>query len=211
MQNFEASNTSEQSANFQSNKQDTGLGVDIVDIARMQAILARTPSFARRVFSCEECCYCESTAMPHAHFATRFAAKEAVLKALGTGFSKGITPRNIEVCRNTKGKPYIVLFGKAKEVAKNLGVKEIAISLSYTHTEAVACAMAITENSAVKKQETETPMEKLAKQFKQARSILDDLDAPAPDEGGKTNNTGANATASSENKRATQPQNKLVQ
>ena len=51
-----------------------GLGVDIVEIARMKKILERTPSFARKVFSCEECCYCEDTTAPEVHFATRFAA-----------------------------------------------------------------------------------------------------------------------------------------
>ena len=66
-----------------------GLGVDIVeDDRRMKKILERTPSFARKVFSCEECCYCEDTAAPEVHFATRFAAKEAVVKALGTGFTR---------------------------------------------------------------------------------------------------------------------------
>ena len=70
-----------------------GMGVDIVEIARMRDILARTPSFASRVFSEAERAYCEETAAPEAHFATRFAAKEAVLKALGTGFSSGIGVR----------------------------------------------------------------------------------------------------------------------
>lgn len=77
-----------------------GLGVDIVEIARMKKILERTPSFARKVFSCEECCYCEDTAMPEVHFATRFAAKEAVVKALGCGFTRGIGVRDIEVKRS---------------------------------------------------------------------------------------------------------------
>ena len=82
-----------------------GLGVDIVEIARMKKILERTPSFARKVFSCEECCYCEDTAAPEVHFATRFAAKEAVVKALGTGFTRGIGVRDIEVKRSSKGRP----------------------------------------------------------------------------------------------------------
>ena len=124
-----------------------GLGVDIVEIARMKKILERTPSFARKVFSCEECCYCEDTAAPEVHFATRFAAKEAVVKALGTGFTRGIGVRDIEVKRSSKGRPYVVLSGRAKQVAKELGVRELPISLSYTHTDAVACALAITEDS----------------------------------------------------------------
>ena len=156
-----------------------GLGVDIVEIARMKKILERTPSFARKVFSCEECCYCEDTAAPEVHFATRFAAKEAVVKALGTGFTRGIGVRDIEVKRSSKGRPYVVLSGRAKQVAKKLGVRELPISLSYTHTDAVACALAITEDSQKAAEERADQKAELAKRFKEARSMLDEIDAPA--------------------------------
>lgn len=156
-----------------------GLGVDIVEIARMKKILERTPSFARKVFSCEECCYCEDTAAPEVHFATRFAAKEAVVKALGTGFTRGIGVRDIEVKRSSKGRPYVVLSGRAKQVAKELGVRELPISLSYTHTDAVACALAITEDSQKAAEERVDQKAELAKRFKEARSMLDEIDAPA--------------------------------
>ncbi len=154
-----------------------GLGVDIVEIARMKKILARTPSFAARVFSEDERAYCESTAAPEVHFATRFAAKEAVVKALGTGFSRGIGVRDIEVRRNTKGRPYVLLSGRAKEIAREQGVRELPISLSFTHAEAVACAMAITEDSVRAAEKRVDPMEELAKQFKEARGMLDELEA----------------------------------
>lgn len=157
-----------------------GLGVDIVEIDRMRAILKRTPSFASRVFSEDERAYCDGTATPEIHYATRFAAKEAVLKALGTGFSGGIGVRDIEVLRNAKSKPYVVLKRRAKEVAREQGVREIPISLSYTHTDAVACAMAITEDSVRAAEQRVNPMEELAKQFKEARTLLDDLD-PKPE------------------------------
>ena len=156
-----------------------GLGVDVVEIERIRAILARTKSFAEKVFSAEERAYCESKAAPAIHYATRFAAKEAVLKAFGTGFSEGIRPRDIEVRRTAKGRPYAVLHGRAKEVAVELGVRELPISLSYTHSEAVACAMAITEDSVRAAEERVNPMEELAKQFKEARGLLDGLEAPA--------------------------------
>ena len=157
-----------------------GLGVDIVEIARMKKILERTPSFARKVFSCEECCYCEDTAAPEVHFATRFAAKEAVVKALGTWcFTRGIGVRDIEVRRPSKGRPYVVLSGRAKQVAKELGVRELPISLSYTHTDAVACALAITEDSQKAAEERVDQKAELAKRFKEARSMLDEIDAPA--------------------------------
>lgn len=155
-----------------------GLGMDIVEIARMRTILKRTPSFRTRVFSEDERAYCDATAAPEVHYATRFAAKEAVVKALGTGFSQGISVRDIEVRRNAKGRPYVVLSGRAKEVAREQGVRELPLSLSYTHTDAVACAMAITEDSVRAQEERVNPMEELAKQFKEARSMLDELDAP---------------------------------
>lgn len=156
-----------------------GLGVDIVEIARMRAILDRSPMFARKVFSSEECCYCDATSSPETHYATRFAAKEAVLKALGTGFSQGIGVRDVEVRRTSKGRPYAHLSGRAREVARELGVRELPLSLSYTHTEAVACAMAITEDSVRAQKRRVDQTEELARRFKEARTMLDDLDSSA--------------------------------
>lgn len=152
-----------------------GLGVDLVEIERMKRILARTPRFVVRVYTKEERAYCDATANPHVHYATRFAAKEAVLKALGTGFAFGIAPADVEVVRNQYGRPTVQLHRKAAEVARKQGVREVPVSLSYTHTEAVACAMAITAESVRVAEERVDPMEELAKQFKEARSLLDDL------------------------------------
>ncbi len=153
---------------------NVGLGLDVVEIARMREILARTPSFAVRVFSKQEQEYCNSKPVPAVQYAMRFAAKEAVLKALGTGFSCGVGVRDIEVKHNAKGKPYVVLSGRASEIANDMGIEEIPISLSYTHTEAVACACAIQ-----KKPQDETsaknPLDELTWQFKQTRDMLDDI------------------------------------
>lgn len=154
---------------------NVGLGIDVVEIARMEALLARSEAFAPRVFSEEERAYCESKAKPAAHYATRFAAKEAVVKALGTGFAKGIDVRDVEVVRNQAGKPSAKLTGRAAEVAEELGVRELSISLTYTHLEAVACAMAITEASVRATEARKDPMEELAKQFKELRGVLDEL------------------------------------
>ena len=156
-----------------------GLGVDIVEIGRMRAILARTPSFRTKVFSEAERAYCDATANPEVHYATRFAAKEAVTKALGTGFSRGVGVRDIEVRRTSKGRPYVVLTGRAWEIAREQGVRELPISLSYTHAEAVACAMAITEGSLRAEAARKDPTEELARQFKEARALLDDLPGAA--------------------------------
>ena len=70
--------------------EEVGLGVDIVEIARMRKIIDRSPAFVEKVYSAAERAYCDGHAHPEVHYATRFAAKEAVLKALGTGFSEGI-------------------------------------------------------------------------------------------------------------------------
>ena len=154
---------------------NVGLGVDIVEIERMRRILVRTPAFAQRVFSPAERAYCDKRASPATHYALRFAAKEAVVKALGTGFSEGIGVRDIEVERAKNGKPLAKLSGRALEIAREQGVREMSISLSYTHTDAVACAMAITEASVRETEKRKDPMEELARQFKETRGILDEL------------------------------------
>ena len=158
-----------------------GLGIDIVAIARMERILGRTSSFRTRVFTEGERAYCEKTSHPATHYATRFAAKEAVLKALGTGFARGIGPQDVEVVRTSKGRPVAKLHRKAAEVAKEMGVVDLPISLSFTHDEAVACAMAITVDSLNAAARRKDPMEELAKQFKEARAMLDDLPATGID------------------------------
>lgn len=163
--------------------ESVGLGVDIVEIERMGKILLRSPAFAEKVYSAAERAYCDGHAHPEVHYATRFAAKEAVLKALGTGFSEGIGWLDVEVRRTSKGRPYVVLTGRAREVARELGVREIPISLSYTHTDAVACAMAITEESVAAQERRRDPMEALTRQFKEARTMLDDLPGSGPSAG----------------------------
>ncbi len=152
-----------------------GLGVDIVEIERMKRILERTPSFSRRVFSQAEQEYCDSMANPATHYALRFAAKEAVAKALGTGFSQGVWVRDIEVERAKNGRPSVKLSGGALQIALERGVREMSISLSYTHTDAVACAMAVTESAVRASQKRKDPMQELAKKFKETRGILDEL------------------------------------
>ena len=157
--------------------ESVGLGVDIVEIVRMRKIIKRSPAFVEKIYSAAERAYCDEHAHPEVHYATRFAAKEAVLKALGTGFSGGIHPLDVEVRRTAKGRPYVVLTGRAREVAREQNVREIPISLSFTHTDAVACAMAITDESVAAQERRRDPMEELTRQFKEARTFLDDLPA----------------------------------
>lgn len=152
-----------------------GLGIDIVEIARMERILDQSPSFAERVFTQDERDYCNAKANPATHFAMRFAAREAVVKALGTGFAEGVGVRDVEVVRAKNGKPLAKLTGGALARASQMGVRELSLSLSYTHTEAVACAMAVTESAMRATEKRKDPMEELARQFKETRSILDEL------------------------------------
>lgn len=153
------------------------IGVDIVEIERMKAILERTPRFKTRIFSEDEQAYCNKKARPECHYATRFAAKEAVLKALGTGFSEGIGPRDVEVVITAKGKPQVKLYRRAEEKAAELGIKDIPLSLSYTQDDAVACALALMNDpeEKVEKVEKVDPLQDLHRQFKEVRSMLDEL------------------------------------
>ena len=154
-----------------------GLGVDIVEVDRMRKILSRTPSFKHKVFSEDECAYCDSKADPATSYAARFAAKEAVLKALGCGFSQGIGVQDVEVVLEESGKPTVKLYRNAQELFDESGIREIALSLSHTSTDAIACAIALTEGSVVKPQEKVDSMTELARNFKEARGMLDSIDS----------------------------------
>lgn len=157
---------------------EAGIGVDLVEIARMERIIQRTPGFFPRMFTEEERMYCESSARPAAHYACRFAAREAVLKALGTGFGQdGVGRNDVSVSRDSNGRPMAVLTGGAKAVAERLGVLEVAISLSFTDELAVANAMAITADARPKpKVEKESERQRIARSFREARAVLDDLE-----------------------------------
>ena len=153
-----------------------GLGVDIVEIDRMRKILDQTPSFARKVFTEAEQEYCNRTSNPATHYAARFAAKEAVSKALGTGlYVGGVRPQMIEVRRDSKGKPAVALHGRARELARELGVLDVPLSLTYTHNVAVANAVAITRASQVERERRRDIKAELGQRFKEVRGMLDDL------------------------------------
>jgi holo-[acyl-carrier protein] synthase len=152
-----------------------GLGVDIVEIERMAAALTRRPRMKERLFSEQERAYCDARGRPEVHYALRFAAKEAVLKALGTGFS-GMRFTDVEVVREANGRPVPHLSGRAAERAAELGVIEMHVSLSFTHTTAVASAVVLTEGARPRpKPEPHDPMAELAASFKEARAMLDDI------------------------------------
>jgi holo-[acyl-carrier protein] synthase len=156
-----------------------GLGVDIVEIHRMRRALERHPRMKERCFSVEERAYCEGCNKPEVHYAMRFAAKEAVLKAIGTGFS-GMRFTDVEVFRDERGRPIPRLSGRAAEAAAAAGVADVMLSLSYTHETAVASAVAMTAESPRPIQEL-TAQQQLAESFKQARALLDKVEEPVAD------------------------------
>jgi holo-[acyl-carrier protein] synthase len=152
-----------------------GLGVDIIEIERMERALKRTPRMRERVFSETERAYAQGKARPAVHFALFFAAKEAVLKALGTGFA-GMAFTDVEVDHDRYGRPVPLLHGRARELAEAQGIVEMQLSLSYTHSVGVASAVAIKEQDRPRKDERLDPRAELARQFKEMRALLDDID-----------------------------------
>jgi holo-[acyl-carrier protein] synthase len=118
-----------------------GLGVDICEIARMERALLRHPTMRERVFTPEERTYCDSKARPAESYAGRFAAREAVIKALG-GY-RGRRWRDIHVRRAPSGAPEIVLDGGAKRRADELGIGRVLITFTHEKTSAVAFAVAV--------------------------------------------------------------------
>ena len=154
-----------------------GIGVDMVSIERMEGILKKTPAFALKVFTDEERRFCEASNWPAAHYACRFAAREAVLKALGIGFSNGVGRHDVSVAVDAAGKEFVVLSGKVAQIAQELGIDEFALSLTFTNEIAVANAMAITAEARPKPKEVvEDGKTRIARSFKEARALLDELD-----------------------------------
>jgi len=119
------------------------VGYDIVEVARVRRLIERyADRFLDRVFTAGEQEYCARFSDSYRHLAARFAAKEAVVKALGTGFTQGIRWRDIEVYNLDSGKPEIRLVGRAKEVADSLGISAVHVSLSHSRGMASACVVA---------------------------------------------------------------------
>lgn len=153
-----------------------GIGLDILEIDRMERALVRTPRIRERLFTEAERAYSKRFRHPAKHLAGRFAAHEAVLKALGTGFSQGIGLTDVSVERDEAGRPQALLSGRAAEIAQAKGIIEIAVSLSYTHDIAAATAVAITADSRPVKERPEAADAEMTRSFKAARSVLDELD-----------------------------------
>jgi holo-[acyl-carrier protein] synthase len=121
-----------------------GIGMDIVETKRIADSLERFGErFLHRVFLEGEVAYSQSMKFPHLHLAARFAAKEAISKAFGTGIGKEIGWRDMEIVREPSGQPRVVLHGRAVEYAKSRGVLEIHITLSHTTEYGAASAVIV--------------------------------------------------------------------
>jgi holo-[acyl-carrier protein] synthase len=122
-----------------------GLGLDIAEIDRITAAITRHgAAILERLYTPTEVAYCESHKNKFERYAARFAAKEAAMKALGTGWTRGVRWRDIEVANAPGGKPTLRLQGVARQFAEKLGVRNI--SLTITHSGNLALAQVIFEN-----------------------------------------------------------------
>jgi holo-[acyl-carrier protein] synthase len=123
-----------------------GIGTDIIECLRIAQMIQRHgEQFIERVYTPHEIQYCQARKQSTQHFAGRWAAKEAVLKALGTGWVRGISWRDVEVRTETSGKPTIVLRGGARQAAEAQGISDVLISISHCRTFATAYATAAGE------------------------------------------------------------------
>jgi len=121
----------------------TGIGIDIIETVRMAEKISKKNGFAKHVFSASEIKYCESQKNKAEHYAGRFAAKEALLKALGTGLSGNFTLNEIEVRHDEMGKPSFYFTGTTRQAIKKRRISKIHLSIS--HQKSVACAVVVIE------------------------------------------------------------------
>jgi holo-[acyl-carrier protein] synthase len=115
------------------------IGIDIIEVARVREVLLRTPRFVERVYTARERAYCESRGVVSAqHYAARFAAKEAALKALQTGWSGGIAWQDVEIAARASGAPVLIFTGRVRELYEQTGATSAHLSMSHTSEHAIA-------------------------------------------------------------------------
>ncbi|HVM88379.1 MAG TPA: holo-ACP synthase [Puia sp.] len=121
-----------------------GVGIDMIEVERVAEKIGKEKGFRESVFSGNEINYCESKANKFEHYAARFAAKEAFLKAAGTGWTSGSAFHEIEIMHNAKGQPELNLNGETHTTFQSLGIKKISVSIS--HLKSIASAIVVIEN-----------------------------------------------------------------
>ncbi len=123
-----------------------GIGIDVIEVERIEeAVNEFGERFLERVFTGEERAYCVAQKRPAVHFAARWAAKEAVSKAFGTGIGDVLSWRDMEITRLISGEPALVLHGGGREFASGHGIEQVKISLTHARNYAAANAVAITQ------------------------------------------------------------------
>ncbi len=121
-----------------------GIGIDIVETTRIEQSVDRFGErFLNRCFWPDEIAYCQQMKFPALHLAARFAAKEAISKAFGTGIGRELGWKDLEIRRHDSGAPYVVLHGKGLDLAARQGVAEVLVSLSHGQHYSVAQAIAV--------------------------------------------------------------------
>lgn len=121
-----------------------GLGTDIIEITRIAEMIERHGElFLTRIYTGEEIRHCQQRKHSTQHFAGRWAAKEAVMKVLGTGFVKGISWKDIEVQNKQSGRPFMVLSGGARRRADKMGIGDVLITISHCRAYATATAVGV--------------------------------------------------------------------
>ena len=121
-----------------------GLGTDIVEIVRIGRMIERHgEQFLQRVYTDEEIRYCQRRKECYQHFAGRWAAKEAIMKTLGTGFVRGVGWQDIEIITQKNGQPFVNIRGGAREHAESLEIDEVLVTISHCRNYATATAIAL--------------------------------------------------------------------
>lgn len=115
-----------------------GIGTDIIEVERVKKAIERSENFKNRVFSTEEIIICNNKAKPYQSYAARFAAKEAIFKAMGTGWADGVAWTDISISQEKNGKPIANVYGKVKEFFDKEDIKNIHISMSHLKEYAIA-------------------------------------------------------------------------
>ncbi len=124
-----------------------GIGIDLVKISRIEEMMARWEDrFLDRVFTPTEQAYCLDRKAPHIHLSARFAVKEAILKALGTGLRMGTKWREIETVNNRSGKPEVKLWGRTRELADARNVADVFASITHDHDYSIAQVILVGEH-----------------------------------------------------------------
>ena len=150
-QHLGRSTNSDRQCSFVQSTDDTvnmiiGLGTDIVEVERIKKMMAdHGDHFLERVFTPDEIAHCQPRRESAPHYAGRWAAKEAVMKVLGTGFTTEVGWTDIEIAVKPSGQPYIRLHGSTKELAERLGITEILVTMSHTKNYATATAIGVRE------------------------------------------------------------------